>query len=286
MKNLFLFGLLTFLLVACGNKTEVIDGTPAIWKLVSSENKSKKTASKDPLLDEAKNHEAGQKGLILCLFPDNRFTTLDENGFYDFGKWTWVDEGSRIQISGQKQTREWNLSFKKQANEQAELTLENDGEKQVWQRQAKMLEKFKEDEIYPDNNEWRIKPSKSETQEQILARLGNFFKHTAYLLKAADIRDVDVVSFNYADGVVKVYNSGIGVKDWEYVSEYWKNCFFNEEQAKTARLLFLNYLNNFPYHGTGSGDWVKDDYFLMLHIYNDLNEGKFDQAIPTEIVAE
>ena len=39
--------------------------------------------------------------------------------------------------------------------------------------------------------------------------------------------------------------------------------------------LFKSYLNRGLYKGGKTGDWVKDDYFLMLHIYNDLMEGKF-----------
>ena len=71
-----------------------------------------------------------------------------------------------------------------------------------------------------------------------------------------------------------------------YISDLWKNTYFNEEQAKQARLIYKNYLNNYPYNGTGSSDWVKDDYFLMLHIYNDLNEGKFDEPLTEEILLE
>ncbi len=285
MRKLIAFALLLFLVVSCGNNETVYE-FPSIWRLVSAEKKKGAKAEKDPLLADAKNHEAGQKGMLLCLFPDNTFTRLDETGYYDFGKWEWVDEGGRVNLTGQQKSTDWDVTIKKQEDDQFELTLENDQEKQVWQRQAKMLKKFEEDEFYPTNNTWRIKPKKAETQKEIIARLGNYLRHTTYLLKAADIRDVQVVSFSHSDGVVKIYNSGIGVRDWEYISDLWKNSYYNEEQAKLARLIYKNYLHNYPYNGTGSSDWVKDDYFLMLHIYNDLNEGKFDEPIANEILTE
>ena len=285
MKKLIASALLLFLVVSCGNN-ETVNEFPAVWRLVSNQKKKSSNIEKDPLLEEAKNHEAGQRGMLLAVFPDNTFTRLDENGFYDFGKWEWVEEGSRLRFIGQQKTAEWDVNVKKQTESEAELTLENDQEAQVWQRQATMLKAYQEDEFYPSNNTWRIKPKKAENQKEIIERLWNFLRHTTYLLKAADLRNVQVVSFKHADGVVKIFSSGIGVQDWEYISDYWKSTFYNEEQAKLARILFKNYLRNYPYNGTGTGNWVKDDYFLMLHIYNDLNEGKFDEPVASEILLE
>lgn len=286
MKYTFLFILSCIILLGCGETIDQASEFPAIWHLSSSKSKNQTHKSKDALMNESEAHEAGQKGMFLCIFPDQQFTQLDEEGYYDYGTWSWINEGERVRLDGKKGSVEWDIKIKLQSDEQAELSTENKNELRVWQRQATMLKKFKEDEFYPSNNEWRIKPDHLESQAQLIKRLGSYFKHTTYLLKAADIRDVDVVSFKHSDGAVKIYNSGIGVKDWEYISDLWKNSFYNHEQAKRARLLFLNYLTNYPYNGTGSSDWVKDDYFLMLHIYNDLNEGKFNEPISNELLDE
>jgi hypothetical protein len=211
----------------------------------------------------------------LCIFPDQTFTQLNEKGVYEQGTWAWDIEGESIQLTRKGKTQCWEVRISEEKDDQASMVTENTHQRLTWQRQATMLNEFKEDEFYSSNNTWRIKPSKPESTDQLIQRLGNYFKHTTYLLKGADQRDVDVVSFSYADGVVKIYNSGIGVKEWEYISAEWKNSFYSEAQAKEACELFRNYLNNYPYNGTGSSDWVKDDYFLMLHIYNDLMEGKF-----------
>jgi hypothetical protein len=275
MRNLVLYAFLSLLLVQCTSNSDEQQRIHAIWRLSARESLAKGPRSGDPLLEESKQHEAGQEGLLLCIFPDQSYTLLNEAGFYEEGAWEWIDEGERIRLSSGKKRIEYEVTLTAQEDDQAELVLKDKKAKHVWQRQAPMLQKWKEDEFYSSNNAWRIKPSKPESTDQLIQRLGNYFKHTTYLLKGADQRDVDVVSFSYADGVVKIYNSGIGVKEWEYISAEWKNSFYSEAQAKEACELFRNYLNNYPYNGTGSSDWVKDDYFLMLHIYNDLMEGKF-----------
>lgn len=275
MKNLILYAFLSFLLVQCTSNSDEQQRIHAIWRLSARESLAKGPSSGDPLLEESKQHEAGQEGLLLCIFPDQTFTQVNENGFYEQGTWAWDIEGESIQLTRKGKTQRWEVRISEEKDDQASMVTENTHQRLTWQRQATMLKEFKEDEFYPSNNAWRIKPSKPESTDQLIQRLGNYFKHTTYLLKGADQRDVDVVSFTYADGVVKIYNSGIGVKEWEYISAEWKNSFYSEAQAKEACELFRNYLNNYPYNGTASSDWVKDDYFLMLHIYNDLMEGKF-----------
>ena len=274
MKKLVAYLFILFFLVGCATQKPEEEIT-AIWYLTSREGVTNKSETRDPLLKEAQNHEAGQEGMLLSIFPDQRYTLLNEAGFYEDGAWKWIVEGERILLSSGKKRIEYEVTLIVQKDNQVELVLTDKKTNHVWQRRAKMLKTYKEDEFYPDNNTWRIKPKKPESMDQLIQRLGNYFKHTAYLLKGADERDVSVVSFSYADGVVKIYNGGIGVKEWEYISAEWKNSFYSEAQAKEACSLFRNYLNNYPYNGTGSGDWVKDDYFLMLHIYNDLMEGKF-----------
>lgn len=274
MKSLVVYLSILLCLVGCSTQKPAEEIT-AIWHLTSREGVSNKSEIRDPLREEAANHEVGQEGMLLSIFPDHRYTLLNEAGYYEDGDWKWIVEGERIFLSSGNKRIEYGVTLTAQKDNRVELVLTDKKVNHVWQRRAKMLKTYKEDEFHPDNNTWRIKPKKPESTDQLIQRLGNYFKHTTYLLKGADQRDVDVVSFSYADGVVKIYNSGIGVKEWEYISAEWKNSFYSEAQAKEACELFRNYLNNYPYNGTGSGDWVKDDYFLMLHIYNDLMEGKF-----------
>ena len=45
-----------------------------------------------------------------------------------------------------------------------------------------------------------------------------------------------------------------------------------------AHELFSNYLQkDADYSGPGTGDWVKDDYTILLSIYNDLKTGQFEK---------
>lgn len=70
MKHLFLYVFLCVLLVQCTSDSDQQIGIHAIWRLSARESLSKSSSSGDPLLDESKQHEAGQEGLLLCVFPD------------------------------------------------------------------------------------------------------------------------------------------------------------------------------------------------------------------------
>jgi hypothetical protein len=76
-------------------------------------------------------------------------------------------------------------------------------------------------------------------------------------------------------GIIKIYNSGIGIEEDMYIPENWKNIFYDTKQYKETRAIFNNYLSSQDLSFPSSNDWVKDDYRIMLSIYNDLKTGKF-----------
>ena len=134
------------------------------------------------------------------------------------------------------------------------------------------LKLYRDDPFYKANNQWRAKPSMPESTQELTRRMAGYFKHLALVLKAAKDRKQDIVSFAFSKGPVKIYNGGIGLYPYELVPEEWKNSFYNDSSARAAYSLYENYLRTTSYKGAGIGDWVEDDYNILISIYADFSE--------------
>lgn len=246
------------------------------WRLADIELK-KEVDSEDALLQEAKKNEAVKNGMIYNFFADGTFTFLSEKNLYSFGNWKLNEEANKLTLirNGKKEVQ--NFNFEEAINDKASIQISSSNSNEIYTfiREAKTLKNYKEDPFYPANNLWRLKAQKSENKIQITDRLGNFFKHTAYILKASEERKQNVVSFEFSLGIIKIYNGGIGIEEWYNVPQSWKETFYNENEALIARDLFSNYLQKSNYHGASTGNWVKDDCDILTSIYGDLKAGKF-----------
>ncbi len=278
MKIILFYFSMAFLISSCtSNSNEINAKIFGVWTLSESESLiNKKRNSDDELLEDSKKIIEAKKHITLSIFPDNTYTKLCCDGDeYENGTWNWVKKGERICFSHDKKKELFDLNIKLIDDSTYQVEFKNQVIKQKFTLQEKLLENYKEEPFYFSNNEWRIKALKEENRQELLNRLGNYFKHITYLLKAADKRDLQVISFEYSLGVIKIYNSGIGIEEDNFIPENWKNIFYSKKQYEEARIIYQNYLSLDDSSFPASGDWVKDDYTLMLSIYNDLKSGKF-----------
>jgi hypothetical protein len=277
MKNFLIISVAIFIFSCGRNKDENSSKIFGIWTLSESESLvNKKSNSNDELLEEAKKIEEAKKHITLSIFPDKTYTKLCCDGDqYEYGTWDWVKKGERICFSHDKRKEVFDLNIEMLDDSLFQVEYKNQAKKQKFKLQENLFENYKEEPFYVSNNSWRIKALKQENRQEILNRLGNYFKHMTYLLKAADKRDLQVISFEYSLGIVKIYNSGIGIEEDTYIPDNWKNIFYNRIQYEEARNIYKTYLGKDDTSFPASGDWVKDDYTLMLSIYNDLKMGKF-----------
>ncbi len=131
---------------------------------------------------------------------------------------------------------------------------------------------------YPKNNLWRIPAHHAESVPEIKSRLLNLVKHNLYILKTASIRNARTVDFTYSNGIIKIYNGGIGAIPIDYIPRYWRETFYNSKQAVLAHDIFRNYLRSLNYHGAHGDGWVETDYNILLALYKkiDLDLGSKD----------
>jgi hypothetical protein len=101
--------------------------------------------------------------------------------------------------------------------------------------------------------------------------MAGYIKHLALILKAATERKQNIVVFQYSRGPVKIYDGAIGIYPYSIVPLEWKETFFHDTSALEAHSLFRTYLNKTDYNGASTGNWIEDDYNILLSIYADFN---------------
>jgi len=200
---------------------------------------------------------------LLCLFPDGKLTEI-YNNIYQEGEWEFIPEKKQI-VLHYKNTIDTVKVYRYQRGEITNY-LKMDYKEYTrleFYETAPMMEDYKKDPYYPTNNKWRVKPEREQTKKELKEKVRQFVQHNIYILNAALKRKSTTVNFTYAQGVIKIYDGGIGVTKIEDLSDDWKEHFYNEEQALQAREIYQKYLKNLGFKGKSSGSWIKDDHDIL-----------------------
>jgi hypothetical protein len=280
MKIKYSLLLVIFLTSGClfNGKTDSDVTLTGTWRLYDLEQI--KSLSKD---DEAFSKTASLKktvtdGAVLCFFPDGIFSEIKgAAGSFSSGNWKLSKDNNSIQFQDSGRTG-LPVPFKieKNPNGRMLLTLSNEPKNLAIKfiKESEALEESIEDPFYTGNNQWRIKPAQPENSAELTSRLSNYLKHLALILKSAKERKQTVVSFEFSLGPVKIYNGGIGIYPYGIVPENWKNSFYDEADASATYHKYEDYLKTSSYRGAGIGNWIEDDYNILLSIYAGINQSK------------
>ncbi|WP_439581417.1 hypothetical protein [Dyadobacter bucti] len=211
--------------------------------------------------------------LLLSFFPDSSFTRIKSDGSFESGRWVYDDSTGSVFLTIKRKTEEVNVFFDVAANDRRQITFEFSPQVSLSMVEfGTGIPRFREDPFYAANNRWRTKPAQSESEKQILARLLNYIAHNAYILKTAQIRKQDYVSWEFSKGIIKIYKSGIGIVRPENIPAEWIDVFYSKENALQAHAIFEKYLRKKTYKGKATKDWVRDDYAILSSIHNGLKQ--------------
>lgn len=238
------------------------------WKL-SKKSSNNQVSTGDKLLDEAMNNSAAQSGRMLSFFEDGSFTQVELGQPYIYGQWEQAPNNLTLNYNNKKYKVPYKLTTYKSL---PDLTLTAKDGKYLYTKYAVPMAAEDEDPYHPANNQWRNKALKSESEAAIKSRLENYLQHIAYILRAAKEREFTVVSFEQSMGPVQIYNGGIGAIPFDDIAEEWKNIFYNEEEARRASKMFETVLLSTRYRGGNTGNWVENDYNLLIAIYSNLKK--------------
>lgn len=278
LQKSYYFLLLIILTTGCkllDKKTEQGSalGSWRLYKINSIEGNDTKE-SDDKLLDQAKLNDRVQTGLLLSLFDDNTFTRVTGDQKYEFGKWEAPADYSRIILQQPGSIRQqYSLSFGKQ-NEHDMLQLSDSmlHENLIFVREALPLKDKNDDPFYTSNNKWRLHGEKPAIDAEIKEKLANYIKHYACILKAALELKKQVVSFEFSQGMITIYNGGIGIIPIDKLTPDWVHNFFNEKDAIKAYTMYDELLSHSHFKGASTGSWIEDDYNILLILYGNINK--------------
>lgn len=273
--NYFLFLSASVFLNSClfnfkKNKEHALYGT---WRLYDIELLNNTQVSGDSFSTAASLKRIVKDGAIFCFFENGEYTEIKADSEFKFGKWKPSEDFKSIHIidSG-RATGPIGFTLESNENNREMLTLSISEKniKLIFIKESESLPDFTNDPFYYTNNQWRLKPLQPESPKQLSNRLTNYIKHTALILKAAQDRKQDIVSFEYSQGPIKIYNGAIGIHPDNRVSVNWIHSFYDEVDAKTAYIKYEKYLENSRYKGAGTGNWIVDDYNILLSMYAEL----------------
>lgn len=220
----------------------------------------------DGLLADAQKKRAVQNGMVISFFPDSTFTEIYGDGRYQFGRYS-INE-NKLTLTDQKEVRKVTMTFGADAYGHRTIELKSDKtSSKTFSEYTRPLEKFWEDPFHSKNNNWRLKPTFAENDKQLEAKVINYIQHNCYILKAATDRDQAIVSWQFSEGIIRIYNGGIGIVSTSYIPQSWINTFYSKEDAMKAYNLYESYLRANSYKGANTGKWVKDDYNILISIY-------------------
>ena len=221
------------------------------------------------------NTPMSKKELFISFFPDGSFTQIRDNNVYSVGKWSYDSTSQSIFLISERITQEVGVSFNIAENGLRVMNFEfNPKESMLLMEYGKPLSNYREDPFFAKNNQWRIKPEKAENARQLRNRLSNYLLHNIYLLKAAKIREHNRVSWEFSEGILRIYNPGIGVVKPGQVPAAWINTFYSQEDAQKAFGMFEDFVARSKFKGSGKGTWVEQNYKILTDIRNGLATGQ------------
>lgn len=221
-----------------------------------------------------RQYEPGDKhNMLVSFFPDSTFTRVGSAGEYTTGKWDFDTTASTIFLTSNRKTEEIGVFFSYADNGMRLINFEfSPNESVSLIEYGRKLLRFQGDPYFEKNNWWRIKPAKSESDAQIRARLLNYLVHTATVLSSAQAREQDYISMEFSQGIVKLYNVGVGVVKKDKIPATWVGSFYSVDEAHKAYDMFEDYLFTAKHKQYKSGNWVRDDHHILVDIHNGMKQ--------------
>lgn len=194
----------------------------------------------------------------ISLFPDGKFTR-DPRTDLKTGTWTVnkEDAGFTLKFSS-GEIEQWTVTKITMSKFQITRPDSTPPLEFKYISQGIIHNRSPEDPYYPDNNLWRFKPGKPETQQELKKRIKQCIHFWMLFFKDNHQRHEMDISYIGLPSCFVWYNGGIGLQQEFDIDPKWINCFYSEKQAKEAYSLIGAVLSSktlkWPEHPVS---WVK-----------------------------
>lgn len=269
LKNISRYLLAILLISSCTSGTVNKNNLTGTWRLYDIELLN--AEDNDQSFSEmAASKRIVKDGIALSFFEDGTYTKISGQNIYNNGSWKLLESDKIIGFTIDDRLKEQDsitISKTSSGKQMLSITVVEKNMRMKFIKEAESLKDFKNDPFYASNNQWRIKPAHTETEAHLKERFLNYIKHLSFILKSAKDRKQDIVSFEFSQGPIKIYNGGIGIHSYSIVPDSWKANFYDDADALKAYTLYDDYLTTNSYKGAGTGEWIEDDYNILLSIY-------------------
>jgi hypothetical protein len=124
------------------------------------------------------------------------------------------------------------------------------------------------DPFHPVNNQWRIKPSKPESDPDIRKRVADCIKFYALYYRDNLLRKSKVINYEGFPTVFKWYNGGIGMTDEDDMDEKWVDCFFDEAEAVKGYKFMQRLIVDYEYEWPEKVIWPLKTHSVLEQMYH------------------
>lgn len=124
--------------------------------------------------------------------------------------------------------------------------------------------------FHPVYNQWRIKPSKPESDEEIRQRLKNCIQFFSIFFKDNYRRDATEIDFMGLPSCFKWYQGGISVQSEKNLDKKFITCFYNKEQALKARQMMDEVIVKKYHWQKEEQNWIKQTAGVLQQIRDSL----------------
>ncbi len=218
------------------------------------------------LFDRTENGTPHYPG--LCFLTDS---TIVENprGEIRFGKFSLkgnqltakFTDGKSAEYSISRALPENSLLKRTEAGKVTKLKLTSEGVGYI---------DAKNNPFHAMYNQWRIKPSKPETDLELISRIKqNILFYAKYFQDHVD-RDARSITFEGIPCCLTWYHGGITIKSESKLDEKWIDCFYTKSDAIKARNILEIALMKKHKWNTGISNWMEQMVPVLMSVRDSL----------------
>ena len=206
--------------------------------------------------DVFNNHDTAILNFPGLVFLNDSFIVENPRGELRYGNFSrtgkqisaaFNDGGKATYTVKQLHATELQLQ-RNEKNSQTLLYLKADG---------KLFRSDKKNPFDPSLNQWRVKPKKPETKEEIRLRLKQYLQFYAAYFYDNIQRGTTEINFLGLPCCFKWYKGGIYIQNENKLDKKFILCFYSKDQALEARQILEDALGKKYNWDTNEPDWLK-----------------------------
>lgn len=194
-----------------------------------------------------------------CLFKDGNLIK-DPRGHIQVGKWSMNEQVKPITLKFTLSNGEIELyQLAYLVPSEMKLVRMDDGKKVIIDLSSEAIRHIDmdDDPFAVSNNAWRFKPARSESDEQIKARLKSCIHFFVLFYDQKIDAGSEKLSFTGLPSCFKWYGGGIYLQKENEIQPKWINTFYNKEQAMKAYNLADKLMNHKYSWPVNESNWLK-----------------------------